>query len=151
MKLKIKKALLKRKINETLTDGYYGRAVTNGKATFDELCQSAGKGMTLDPIEIEACAKAFCRDAAEQLALGKIVELGPLGRLYPSVTSKWSEDKDALELTDMRTRVNYRPGDTVAAAVRSAAIAWATEEEAKQPTTNEDAGDDTPPTGDLEG
>ena len=47
MKLKIKKALLKRKVNETLTDGYYGRAVTNGKATFDELCQSAGNSLIL--------------------------------------------------------------------------------------------------------
>jgi len=144
MTLKLKKTLLKRKVNGEVVPGYYGRVLTNGTAEFSDICQLAGKGMTLDPIEIEACAKAFCRDAADQLKQGMIVDLGPLGKLYPSVNGPWNTDKDELSIRDCDPKVNYRPSDDVAAAVRAAKLAWATEAESTKPTTDEDAGDDTP-------
>lgn len=145
--LKLKKTLLKRKVNGVVTPGYYGRVVTNGTASFEDITKLAGKGMTLDPIEIEACAKAFCRDAAEQLKDGKIVDLGPLGKLYPSVNGKWDQDKDNLSIRDCEPKVNYRPSDDITAAIKTAKLAWASEEEEKKPTTDEDAGDDTPDNG----
>lgn len=149
--LKLKKTLLKRKVNGVVTPGYYFRVITNGTSSFDEICALAGKGMTLDPIEIEACAKAFCRDAAAQLKDGKIVDLGPLGKLYPAVTGKWAQDKDDLSVRDCDAKVNYRPSDDISAAIRTAKLAAATEEEGKKPTTDEDADDqnpDNPITGD---
>ena len=105
--------------------GCSGRVITNGTATFEDLCNLAGKGMTLDPIEIEACAKAFCRDAAAQLRDGKIVDLGPLGKLYPSCSSPWVEDPDDLTLDSVKPALYYKPADEVEAAIKGAKLVWA--------------------------
>ena len=63
--------------------------------------------------------------------------------LYPAVNSKWEVDPDELKLSDMQPKVNYAASNGILAAVRGATLSWATAEEEKKPTTDEQAGDDT--------
>ena len=76
---------------------------------------------------------------------GIIVDLGPLGVLYPAVSSKWERDADDLKLSDMQPKVNYAPSAGILAGVKGAQLSWATAEDEKKPTTDEQAGDDTNP------
>ena len=39
LKLKIKKCGLVRKINDEKVKGYYGKVITNGKASFDDIAR----------------------------------------------------------------------------------------------------------------
>lgn len=53
----------------------------------------------------------------EKLKQGYIVDLGPLGTLYPAVTGKWEEDPDSLSLSDMTPKVNYKGSDDIVAEI----------------------------------
>jgi hypothetical protein len=64
--------------------------------------------------------------AARQLKNGKIIDLGPLGKLYPSVSGKWVEKEEDLALTDLTPHCNYRPSQEVSEAIKGATIGWAT-------------------------
>lgn len=141
MKLKIKKSTLVRKLDGVKTSGFYGRVITNGIKTFAEIAKESAKNTTLHPKEAELAANLLIDAITERIKEGYIVDLGPLGKLYPAVSSKWAEDPDDLSLSDMAPRVNYRPSDDIAGAVRGASLAWATEKEADKPTTDEEAGD----------
>ena len=66
--------------------GFAPRVVTNGTADFGDIAKYACKGSTISTPEMEASSKLFCEAAAEQLKNGMIVDLGPLGKLYPSVS-----------------------------------------------------------------
>lgn len=82
----------------------------------------------------------------EKIKQGIIVDLGPLGVLYPAVNSKWEQDPEDLKLSDMQPKVNYAASNGILAAVKGASLSWATAEEEKKPTTDEQAGDDNPET-----
>ena len=51
--LKVKKTLLKRKIEGVVTEGYYGRVITNGTKTFGEIAKESARNTTLHPKEAE--------------------------------------------------------------------------------------------------
>ncbi|MBP3713752.1 MAG: hypothetical protein J6J09_00280, partial [Phocaeicola sp.] len=61
----------------------------------------------------------------EMLKQGYIVDLGPVGKLYPSCNSVWVEDAENLQLTSVKPSVYYRASDEVAAAIKGAALRWA--------------------------
>ena len=78
------------------------------------------------------------------LKKGKIVDLGPLGKIYPSVNSRWSEDPDELKISDVEGKVNFRPSEDVANAVKNASFSWESKkDDSSKPTTDEEAGDVT--------
>ena len=142
LKFKIKKTLFKRKVNGATVPGYIGRVITNGKASFDEIARDSAKNTTLHPKEASLAAELLLEGVCEKIKQGIIVDLGPLGTLYPAVKSAWHADKDDLLLSEMTTKVNYKPSDDINAAIRSASLAWANEEDEKKPTTDEESGDD---------
>ena len=74
---------------------------------------------------------------AEMLKQGYIVDLGPVGKLYPSCTSGWVEKVKNLQLTNVTPSLYYRPADEVAAAIMGATLQWAKErdEEEENSTT----------------
>ena len=95
--------------------------------------------------------------AARQLKNGKIIDLGPLGKLYPSVSGKWVEKEDDLALSDLTPHTNYRPSQEIAESIKGATIGWATakDEGETEPTddntnTGGEGGGGTPG-GELEG
>lgn len=146
LKLKIKKCGLVRKINDEKVKGYYGKVITNGKASFDDIARESAKNTTLHPKEASLAAELLLEGVCEKIKQGIIVDLGPLGVLYPAVNSKWEQYPEDLKLSDMQPKVNYAASNGILAAVKGASLSWATEEEEKKPTTDEQAGDDNPET-----
>ena len=143
LKLKIKKAKMVRKIDGQKVTGYYGRVLSNGTKSFDEIAKFSCKGSTIDPREAELAAKMLIDGIAENLRNGFIVDLGVLGKLYPAVNGRWDTDAENLSLADMKPKVNYKAGDDIAAAIRGAQLQWTTEEETDENTvTDDDQGGD---------
>ena len=137
--LKVKKIAFKHP--KTKKAGFVARVVTNGTETFDDICEIAGMNTTYAQEEIVACAGLMLKAAARQLKNGKIIDLGPLGKLYPSVSGKWVEKEEDLALTDLTPHCNYRPSQEVSEAIAGASLGWATakdddkEESEQEPET----------------
>lgn len=146
LKFKIKKCGLVRKINGEKVKGYYGKVITNGKATFDEIARESAKNTTLHLKEASLAAELLLEGVCEKIKHGIIVDLGPLGVLYPAVSSKWEQDPEDLKLSEMQPKVNYAASNGILSAVKGASLSWASEEEEKKPTTDEQAGDNDPET-----
>lgn len=142
LKLKIKKSKLIRKIEGEKKEGYYGRVITSGKATFDEIARESAKNTTLHPKEASLAAELLLEGVCEKIKQGIIVDLGPLGTLYPAVSGKWEQDPKDLSLQDMKPHVNYKASDDINAAVRGASLSWATEKDEKEGTETPESGDD---------
>ena len=157
--LKVKKIAFKHP--KTKQPGFVARVLTNGTESFDDICEIAGMNTTYAQEEIVACAGLMLKAAARQLKNGKIIDLGHLGKLYPSVSGKWVEKEEDLSLNDLTPHTNYRPSDEVSEAIKGATLGWANakDEESQEQTQepeNPDNGDDTGggannPSGDLEG
>lgn len=129
---------------KTKQPGFVARVLTNGTESFDDICEIAGMNTTYAQEEIVACAGLMLKAAARQLKNGKIIDLGPLGKLYPSVSGKWVEKEEDLALTDLTPHCNYRPSQEIAEAIAGAQLGWATEkDENKENTQEPENGDDT--------
>ena len=159
LKLKIKKTLLKRKVEGVTKEGYYGRVITNGTKSFEDIVKQSTHGSTLDYREAELACKMMIDGIADSIKQGYIVDLGVLGKLYPAVNGKWDENADNLQLSDMKPKVTYKAGDDIAAAVKGASLSWTTEPETDENTVTDDdntqtggnGGTTNPPSGELEG
>ena len=125
--LKVKKVAQKN--IATKQAGFVARVVTNGTEEFSDICEMAGLNTTLSPVEIEAASKLMLQAAARQLKNGKIIDLGVLGRLYPSVSGKWVEKEDDLTLSDLTAHTNYRPSQEIREAISGAQLGWATDKD----------------------
>ena len=160
LKLKIKKQLFKRKVEGQTKAGYIGKVITSGKAGFDEIARESAKNTTLHPKEASLAAELLLEGVCAKLKQGFIVDLGPLGTLYPAVSGKWEEDPKDLALGDMTPRVNYKGSDDIIAAIKGASLSWATEKDEKEGVETPDddntntagqGGNNNPPSGELEG
>ena len=144
--LKVKKIAFKHP--KTKQPGFVARVLTNGTESFDDICEIAGMNTTYAQEEIVACAGLMLKAAARQLKNGKIIDLGPLGKLYPSVSGKWVEKEEDLSLSDLTPKANYRPSDEVSEAIRGASLGWSTakdddkEENEQEPENGDGGGDD---------
>ena len=138
LKLKIKKTLLKRKVDGVTKEGYYGRVITNGTKSFEDIVKSSTHGSTLDYREAKLACEMMIDGIADSIKQGYIVDLGVLGRLYPAVNGNWCENPDNLQLADMKPKVNYKAGDDIAAAVKGASLSWTTEAETDENTVSDD-------------
>ena len=141
--LKVKKVANKNLRTKVM--GYASRAIANGVATFDDICAQAANNTTLHPKEL-ALAFGLALDAVrDALKNGKIVDLDQIGRLYPAISSHWTEKEDDQTLDGLTKRVDYRPSQEITAAIAGAKLAWATAKEAAESenngTTTDDGGD----------
>ena len=128
-KLKLKVAKSNRINPATKQMGYAARVITNGTADYDDIAEDAAEDTTFNVDEIRAAAGIFCRAAAKRLKQGFIVDLGPVGRLYPSCTSGWVEKEEDLLLSSVKPSLYYKPADEVDAAIKSASLVWAKKED----------------------
>lgn len=134
MTLKVRKV---KGINpKTKQEGIVARVVSNGKSSFEDICELAGLNTTMNVAELEAAGKLILQAAARQLKNGYIVDLGPLGAIAPSVTGKWVEKADDLVKGDLSTKVNYRPSDDITAAIQGAKLSWASADDEKKEQEN---------------
>lgn len=136
--LKVKKTLLKRKIEGVVTEGFYGRVITNGTKTFEDILKASCHGSTLDHREAELACKMMIDGIADAIKQGYIVDLGVLGKLYPAVSGTWKQDPDELVIGDMKPKVNYKAGDDIAGAVKAAKLSWTTEAETDENSVPDD-------------
>ena len=104
--LKVKKIAFKNP--QTKKAGFVARVVTNGTETFDDICEIAGMNTTYAQEEIVACAGLMLKAAARQLKNGKIIDLGPLGKLYPSVSGQVGGE-GGIRCKTSHLTANYRP------------------------------------------
>ncbi len=143
LKLKVKKAKLIRKVNGEKKEGFYGRVITSGKAGFDEIARESAKNTTLHPKEASLAAELLLEGVCAKLKQGYIVDLGPLGTLYPSVAGKWEEDPEDLKLADMTPKVNYKASSDIESAIKGASLSWASEKDEKEGTETPDDGENS--------
>ena len=142
LKLKIKKQLMKRKVEGATLAGYIGKVITNGRKTFDEIARQSAKNTTLHPKEASLAAELLLEGVAEQLQQGFIVDLGPLGVITPAVNTPWKQDPEELSLQEMRPKVNYKASEGILSAVKGASLAWATQKDEDNGTEAPDGDDD---------
>ena len=84
--------------------------ITNGTADYEDIVQEA----------LELCMESV----AAMLKQGYIVNLGPVGKLYPSCTSGWVENAEDLQLSNVTPSLYYRAADDLLAAVKGATLQW---------------------------
>lgn len=104
--------------------GYSARVKTNGTADYDDIVADACRNTSLHKAEAKACFEMCMESVAEKLKQGYIVNLGPVGKLYPSCNSGWVETAEELTLSDITPKLYYRPADDVAAAIKGAPLQW---------------------------
>ena len=147
--LKVKKVAMKNVTTKKM--GFVARVVTNGTEEFSDICEMAGLNTTMSPIEIEAASKLMLQAAARQLKNGKIIDLGVLGKLYPSVSGKWVENEEDLSLSDLTAHTNYRPSQEIREAIAAAQLGWATDKDKGETEPESDNGGDNTTTGGTTG
>ena len=123
LKLKISKARIKNLQTDKM--GYAARVTTNGRADKDDIAKFASRNTTIHPVELKASLELCMEIVAELLAQGYIVDLGPVGRLYPSCNSTWVEKEEDLTLDMVKPTLYFHPDTKLEAAVRGATLAWA--------------------------
>ena len=137
LKLKVKKAKMVRKIDGVKKEGFYGRVITNGTKTWEQIAEEASRNTTVHKAEMKVASELLLDAVNAQIKQGYIIDLGPLGKLYPAVSGKWDENADNLQLSDMKPKVNYKPGADIDAAIRGAKLSWTTEKETDQNTVSD--------------
>lgn len=105
--------------------GYIARVVSLGVQEFDKLVEDACTNTTFSKHEARAAIEIFVEEVAWQLKRGFVVDLGPIGKIYPSCTSKWSEEPEQLRLGDVKPSLYYRPSAELTGAIKHAGLQWA--------------------------
>ena len=137
LKLRVKKAGSKNPVNKQL--GLTARVLTNGTADFDDIVKDAGRNTTMHKAELRMAFELCLDSVSEMLKQGYIIDLGPLGKIYPSCTSKWYEKEEDMKLEDVKPGLYFRASDEVEGAIKAAKLVWA-----KASDEEEDDGGTTP-------
>ena len=124
LRFNVKKVKLKRKVNGVSTEGYYGRVISNGKKDFATVAEESCLNTSINVVEMKAAAELFLQGATRIAKQGYIVDLGPLGTLYPSVDSVWHTDPDDVKISELKPRLTYKPSNEIKSAIESAKLGW---------------------------
>ena len=130
---------------KTKEKGFTARVQTNGTADFDDIVKDAGRNTTMHKAELRMAFELCMDSVTEMLKQGMIVDLGPIGKIYPSCSSGWYEKEEDMKLSDVKPALYYRAGDDVAGAIKAAKLVWAKasdEEEEEGGTTPTPSGGD---------
>ena len=95
----------------TKQKGLTVRVLTNGTADFDSIVTLAGKNTTMHRAELRMAFELCLDSVADALKEGMIVDLGPIGKIYPSCTSKWYEKAEDMKLSDVHPGLYFRAGE----------------------------------------
>ena len=142
LKLKVKKAGSKNPITKQL--GFTARVLTNGTADFDDIVKDAGRNTTMHKAELRMAFELCMDSVSEMLKQGFIIDLGPLGKIYPSCTSKWYETEEDMKLEDVKPGLYFRASDEVEGAIKAAKLVWA---KASDEEEEEEGGETPAPSG----
>ena len=143
--LKLKVSRVSNVNPKTKQKGFTARVQTNGTADFDDIVKDAGRNTTMHKAELRMAFELCMDSVTEMLKQGYIVDLGPIGKIYPSCTSGWYEKEEDMKLADVKPALYYRAGDDVEGAIKAAKLVWAKasdEEEEEGGTTPTPSGGD---------
>lgn len=146
LKLRIKKVGMKKPV--TKEPGFATRVLTNGTAEFDDIVKDAGRNTTMHKAELRMAFELCMDSVTEMLKQGYIVDLGPIGKIYPSCSSGWYEKEEDIKLSDVKPQLYFRAGDDVEGAIKSAKLVWAKASDEEEEDEN---GGGTPSGGDTGG
>lgn len=139
LKLKVSRAS---NVNpKTKVKGFTARVQTNGTADFDDIVKDAGRNTTMHKAELRMAFELCMDSVTDMLKQGYIVDLGPIGKIYPSCSSGWYEKEEDIKLSDVRPQLYFRAGDDVEGAIRAAKLVWA---KASDDEEEEEEGGTTP-------
>ena len=123
LKLKVSKS---KRINPlTKQMGFAARVLTNGTAYFDDIVKDAGRNTTMNKAELRMAFELCMDSVSEMLKQGYIVDLGPIGKIYPSCSSGWYAKEEDLMLADVKPQLYFRAGEEVEGAIKAAKLVWA--------------------------
>ena len=123
LKLKVSKS---KRINPlTKQMGFAARVLTNGTAYFDDIVKDAGRNTTMHKAELRMAFELCIDSVSEMLKQGFIVDLGPIGKIYPSCSSGWYAKEEDMMLADVKPQLYFRAGDDVEGAIKAAKLVWA--------------------------
>ena len=123
LKLRIKKVSMKKPV--TKEPGFAARVLTNGTAEFDDIVKDARRNTTMHKAELRMAFELCMDSVTEMLKQGFIVDLGPIGKIYPSCSAGWYEKEEDMKLSDVKPQLYFRAGDEVESAIKSAKLVWA--------------------------
>ena len=123
LKLRIKKSGAKNPVTKKL--GFAARVLTNGTAEFDDIVKDAGRNTTMHKAELRMAFELCMDSVTEMLKQGYIVDLGPIGKIYPSCSSGWYEKEEDIKLADVKPQLYFRAGEEVEGAIKAAKLVWA--------------------------
>ena len=144
LKLKVKKTSSTNPV--TKQKGFVARVQNNGTADFDDIVKNAGRNTTMHKAELRMAFELCMDSVTEMLKQGFIIDLGPLGKIYPSCSSGWYEKEEDMKLSDVKPQLYYRAGEDVAAAIKSAKLVWAKASEEEEEEGGTPSGGDDPGT-----
>ena len=139
LKLRIKKSGGKNPVTKQL--GFVARVLTNGTADFDDIVKVAGRNTTMHKAELRMAFELCMDSVTEMLKQGYIVDLGPLGKIYPSCSSGWYEKEEDMKLSDVKPQLYYRAGEDVEGAIKSAKLVWAKAGDEEEEEEGEEGGE----------
>ena len=146
LKLIIKKSGSKNPVTKQL--GFSARVLTNGTAEFDDIVKDAGRNTTMHKAELRMAFELCMDSVTEMLKQGYIVDLGPIGKIYPSCSSGWYEKEEDIKLADVKPQLYFRAGEEVEGAIKAAKLVWA---KASDDEEEDENGGGTPSGGDNNG
>lgn len=129
---------------QTKTMGYAARVITNGTADYDDIVANATRNTTLHKAEAKVAFELCMESVAEILKQGYIIDLGPVGKLYPSCTSGWVANAEDLQLSSVTPKLYFRPANEVASAIKGATLRWAKASEAADENVVDDDEEEGP-------
>ena len=121
---KIKKAKMYKIIAGIKKLGWYCRLVTNGTLDYEDIIEGASSHTTLHEGEIRLSFDLCIEQIVKGLKKGMIIDMGKLGKIYPSATGKWAENPDDLKLSDLKSKLNFRASDDIEEGVATAKFVW---------------------------
>ena len=140
LKLRVKKSGAKNPVTKQL--GLVARVLTNGTAEFDDIVKEAGHNTTMHKAELRMAFELCMDSVTDMLKQGYIVDLGPLGKIYPSCSAGWYEKEEDMKLSDVKPQLYYRAGEEVEGAIKSAKLVWA--KAGEEEDEEDEGGGDTP-------
>ncbi|MGL5912656.1 MAG: HU family DNA-binding protein [Bacteroidales bacterium] len=90
---------------------FYATIVTDGEYSLDKMAEEIVGFTSLSEADVNAVLIAVQNVAQKQLAEGKIVRLGKLGSLYPTISSHGESSEELVTVKTIKSiGINYRAG-----------------------------------------
>lgn len=139
----IKYAVAKAVVGKDKKDTYYARAQYDGVTHLDDIAQMVEQISAISTGDVLSVLNTLGKIVAVELANGRIVDLGDLGRIRLSLRSKgMSKPEEVKHETIQSTRAIFVPGQAIRHKQRNLSFAYTSAE--PQPRSAEDKPHDEP-------